>query len=328
MDTTIVDADAPFSPSYDDMNPSDLILRSCDSVDFHVHKAILSFSSQFFRDMLAFPQPDGEEANPMRNGKAIVDLPESEKAVEKLLILCYPRFAENLFTDLDGVDEAYPAADKYQVKDGQKVLEGIMAGTFLSQEPHRVYAIACHRGLAQLAKSAAAATLKLPLDALELVLIPEYKVLSAYQLLCLQILRSRCIGALQHRIEAETLARDAWEMASQASLKLWWDDHGHSVECGPYDVDDGEDERCFCPAKWFKKHIASIVTQIRTWESVDPESVAKALVKVEGSTMEVMAQCPRCRVEGPTALHWFSMETVTDIKQSHSIILAQFSFVD
>ncbi|KAJ6590241.1 hypothetical protein B0H10DRAFT_806516 [Mycena sp. CBHHK59/15] len=45
------DAKDPFSPESDENNPSDIVLRSSDNVDFHTHKTILSFGSPVFRDM-------------------------------------------------------------------------------------------------------------------------------------------------------------------------------------------------------------------------------------------------------------------------------------
>ena len=48
----VVDASSPF-----DRPDADVILRSCDHVDFRFHKSLLSLASPFFCNMFALPQP-------------------------------------------------------------------------------------------------------------------------------------------------------------------------------------------------------------------------------------------------------------------------------
>ncbi|KAJ7486593.1 hypothetical protein FB451DRAFT_1126839 [Mycena latifolia] len=320
MDATIIDAGPPFSPSYDEMNPSDIILRSCDGVDFHAHKAILSFSSQFFQDMLAFPQPEGADANFQRDGRPVILVPESSKAIEKLLSLCYPRLTSN-FSDLDGVDEAYQAADKYQINGGQKLLEQIMSDPrFLSKEPHRVYAIACHRGLAELAKTAAAATLKLPSVAKDLISVPEYKLISAHQFLRLQHCRDQCISQMEGYL------------ATQASSEyvlldpVWWDWDGHSSKCGVLVLDLDSDTTA--PSPWFTEHVNSIRDRMRTLDGVDPQVVATWLCKVEGKALEAMAPCSKCLRLASNHLGELSVDFLGCITAAHAQILTETSFVE
>ncbi|KAF8156414.1 hypothetical protein K438DRAFT_1986836 [Mycena galopus ATCC 62051] len=104
---TVRDARDPFSPSSNEENPPDVILRCSDLVDFHTHKAVLSFASPVFRDTWSF-----------RNFKTI----------EKFLVLCYPasHLSSYGLRDLDGVDGAYEAAGKYQIEGGQKLLEQLL----------------------------------------------------------------------------------------------------------------------------------------------------------------------------------------------------------
>ncbi|KAJ6511640.1 hypothetical protein DFH09DRAFT_1435020 [Mycena vulgaris] len=236
------------------MNPSDLIIRSCDGVDLHTHKTIrVSFSSPVFRDMLAFPEPAGADVNLQRDAKPVTPLPESGRAVEKLFLLCYPSLVGNhLFTDLDGVDEAYPAADKYQLNGGQKRLEEIMPDAHsLTREPHRVYAIACHRGLAELAKTAAKTMLKQSFLLHTFLLIPEYKFVSVHQFVRFQHFRERCIGAMEEVLLEETSTVSAYEAVYLGGV--WWRTDGHSLQCGPdMDSDDYVE-----PAKWFTEHVES-----------------------------------------------------------------------
>ncbi|KAJ7103866.1 hypothetical protein C8R44DRAFT_584660, partial [Mycena epipterygia] len=181
---------------------ADIILRSCDGVDFHAHKDMLSYSSQFFRDMLSFPEPTGANANVQKDRKPLVDLSESSKTIEKFLLLCYPCITGKngeLFTDLDGVDGAYRALDKYQVNGGQERLEKLMAQPeILGKQPHRVYAIACHRGRADLAKAAAVEMLKFPFLAQSFLSVPEINLISTEQYLRFQTFRDHCIAAVNN----------------------------------------------------------------------------------------------------------------------------------
>jgi hypothetical protein len=61
---------------------ADLIIRSCDQVDFHVHKAILGVASVAFEDMFTAPGQG-------RNDSA-VNLAEDSKTLHRLLTAIYP----------------------------------------------------------------------------------------------------------------------------------------------------------------------------------------------------------------------------------------------
>ncbi|KAJ7486589.1 hypothetical protein FB451DRAFT_1391497 [Mycena latifolia] len=244
----IIDASYPFSPTSDELNPPDVIIRSSDMVDFYAHRAILSFGSVVFKDMFSFPEPTGEDANPTRDGKSIITLPESKETVEKLLILCYPRFTSTyLFRDLGGVDGAYEAAGKYQIPDP----------VFLVKEPHRVFAIACHRGLDEVAKAAALETLKKPSYVPHLD-VPEFRSISAHQLWKLQDFRSQCslaiIALLDDLLEPLDLTVEDAE-AHPPYNAVWWSYSGHSADCGGAE----EDVSTFViPAKWFRDHVERV----------------------------------------------------------------------
>ncbi|KAJ6511638.1 hypothetical protein DFH09DRAFT_1435016 [Mycena vulgaris] len=316
----IVDAGAPFSPSHHEINPSDLIIRSCDGVDFHAHKAILSFSSQVFQDMLAFPEPAGADANLQRDGKSVALLPESSKAVEKLLLLCYPHLTGNyhLFVDLDGIDEAYPAADKYQLTGGQKRLEEVMSDPrILATESPRVYAIACHHGLAELAKTAAVTMLKSPSSMQKLLLIPEYKFVSAYQWFRFQQFRERCIGAMHEWTWEETRSVSSDEASGPKYGAVWWHPNGHGPQCGPL-----KEGSFLKPATWFIEHVHRIDRQIQTSSAIDVDSVATLLCKLELSSLNAMAQCPKCITGGPIFLEFASRELAEEIRAEHAEMFA------
>ncbi|KAJ7083458.1 hypothetical protein C8R44DRAFT_822467 [Mycena epipterygia] len=319
------DASDPWSPTSDETNPPDVIIRSSDMVDFHAHKAILSFGSVVFKDMFSFPEPAGEEANLRRDGKAVVPLPESSKAIEKLLTLCYPRFTSSyLFRDLDGVDAAYASAGKYQIPGGQELLERLLWDrTFLEKDPHRVFAIACHRGLEEIAKAAAMETLKLPHHVPNLS-VPEFKFMSAYQLWQLQDFHTKCSQAIAHLIEnltrlanLEDDINDALEYPEFAAV--WWDHRDHSAVCGPV-----EDDYIF-PAKWFRDHMERV--RLDSTRSPAASAAFETMSRVAGLTLEAITQCPKCARLAPYQLVGAASNLEYRADQNYAKILAQFSFV-
>lgn len=70
-----------FGPPFE-RRDADLIIRSCDQVDFHVHKAILGVASVTFEDMFTAV---GQEQN-----ESVVNLAEDSKTLHRLLTAIYP----------------------------------------------------------------------------------------------------------------------------------------------------------------------------------------------------------------------------------------------
>jgi len=70
-----------FGPPFE-RRDADLIIRSCDQVDFHVHKAILGVASVAFEDMFTAP---GQGQN-----ESVVYLAEDSKTLHRLLTAIYP----------------------------------------------------------------------------------------------------------------------------------------------------------------------------------------------------------------------------------------------
>ena len=66
---------------------ANLILRSFDSVDFRVHKPVLSMASPFFEDLLSLPQPSDSESV---DGLPVVRLPEDSELLNSLVSMLYP----------------------------------------------------------------------------------------------------------------------------------------------------------------------------------------------------------------------------------------------
>ncbi|KAJ7648054.1 hypothetical protein FB45DRAFT_1052422 [Roridomyces roridus] len=155
------DSDAaapPFvpTPPFDDSS-ADVILRSSDGVDFHVHRLILSIASPFFKQMFTLPQPASEPDIPI--------MPVSESAVllNCGLRLWYPGADPAADEELELVCEAlYIFIHKYDMPFLTSMVK-IRLLPRLEEAPVTIYAIACRLRWKDMAVEAAQATLKLPI---------------------------------------------------------------------------------------------------------------------------------------------------------------------
>ncbi|KAK7053849.1 hypothetical protein R3P38DRAFT_2683147 [Favolaschia claudopus] len=318
---SIRDADDPFSPLSNADNPPDIILRSSDLVDFHVHKSVLSFASTFFRDMFLLP----EGPNVVKDGKPVAPLPEPSQVANILLALCYPRsICVNSFLDLDGVDDAYEAADKYQILGGQAVLERLLdEPRFLEKEPHRVFAIACHRGLEKQAKAAAMATLKLPAF-IPNIRVPEFNSISALKVRQLEEFRYQCsqfmvtfLAKSSSNVEAEDFTDPA---RCETYDEVWWNNVGHGKGCGPTFSEHGT----MYPAEWLSAHMADVtlVAQVRP----DIESVSAALRTIKQPILDSMSPCSLCLTSASASLSNLAYDLKYQTLAAQKELLAKYLF--
>jgi hypothetical protein len=72
-----------------EMANADIIIQSCDSINFRVHKLVLSLSSPFFDDMFSLPQPP-ESDQEVVDGLPVVRLSEDAEVLKCLLTMLYP----------------------------------------------------------------------------------------------------------------------------------------------------------------------------------------------------------------------------------------------
>ncbi|KAJ7648723.1 hypothetical protein DFH06DRAFT_1050029 [Mycena polygramma] len=305
-----------------------MVIRSSDMVDFHVHKAIMSFGSVVFKNMLSFPEPTGLNINDTKDGKPIVALTESSHAIEKLLILCYPRFVGTYpFRNLDGLDAAYEAAKKYQIPGGQQLLEKVLEEPqFLEGEPHRVFAIACHRGLDRVARLAVVQTLRLPHHVSRLS-IPEFRLISAHHLWQLLDFHHRCseimISLLQEFTKYAQMTENIWDAEEFPQYTVaWWELDEHSALCGSIIMD----EDYLFPAEWFQRHIQRAEAAARLRPGI--ESIRDMVKTISGETMADVAQCPKCAALAPEKLGVMSLNLKYAATRMYGAALAKLSFVD
>ncbi|KAJ6455348.1 hypothetical protein C8R45DRAFT_1111390 [Mycena sanguinolenta] len=316
----------PFGPLSDPENPPDVILRSSGLVDFHAHKAFLAFGSPVFRDMFTFPAPVSEDGDAMKDGKPIIPLTESSKTVEKLLILCYPRFSNDGFRDLEGIDGAYEAAHKYQIPSGQKQLERVLQEPrFLENQPHRVFAIACHRGMGDIAKLAAMQALKKPCYVPN-IRVPEFDLISASRLRQLDDFHYRCgekfAKLVKNLKDADTLPHVyKFYGDDDRFVEVWWKDEGHSDDCGAQFVEDSD---VLLPAQWFTDHILRVASAV----SLRPDATlaSKKVAEIFGPTKEALLKCPMCLRSAQSELADLVFGVEVSAEEAYQGILDKFSF--
>ncbi|KAJ7609827.1 hypothetical protein FB45DRAFT_1066419 [Roridomyces roridus] len=244
------DASAPFcgQTATDSGNPpSDLILRSSNHVDFHVHKQILSFVSVFFAGMFAFPPGNAPPTEIQRDGKPVLSLPESDEVLYRLLRLAYPGRSRQQYS--------FTAAD----------LDSVLARTRWQEHPHRLFAIGLIRKLPTLTQKAAVHTLRLPLSPIGLH-FPELHLITGANLQNLYAFHREC-GQDAARILRDTVIPrhvddphrpETLAHGEHGDPLIWWLFDGHSAECGPT-VDSMDTVR---PAGWFRAHIERLGPQV------------------------------------------------------------------
>ena len=167
---------------------ADVIIRAAGTLDFHVHKATLSFVSPFFKDMLTIPQSPTTTPETLPR----VDVEESPETWKNVLQTIYPVPSPTLGV-LGELQSLLLAAKKYEMQfvidSHKKKLEDC---SLIWRVPLRLYAIACACGIDDEAKYVARHA-DLP------------TVINATQDQCLDTLTS----ALYHRLISFLFARDA-----------------------------------------------------------------------------------------------------------------------
>ncbi|KAI0051224.1 hypothetical protein FA95DRAFT_1602896 [Auriscalpium vulgare] len=159
--TVIKDADAPFDNADSD---ADIILRSSDNVDFHVHRLILSKASPMFATMFSLPRTSqASSADETKNGVPLVRMVEDARTLLLLLRFCYPvpRLA---LVDPADVRILCAVARKFDAAVVEAAAEGELSAMLAhGADPERVYALAWSMGLRNVVRDAARRTLRQPL---------------------------------------------------------------------------------------------------------------------------------------------------------------------
>ena len=124
---------------------ADIVLRSQDGVEFHVHKVVLAFVSPYFKHMFHLPSNDGQSLP--------IVVPESSQIWESLLRLCY-RVDEPSLQNIDAIANVTAAAIKYEFPYAIRFMrKGLLS--YIPSNALDVFAIAYRLDLLEEARKAA-----------------------------------------------------------------------------------------------------------------------------------------------------------------------------
>ena len=126
---------------------ADIVLRSQDGVEFHVHKVVLAFVSPYFKHMFLLPSN-------LNDGQSLpIDVPESSQIWESLLRLCY-RVDDPSFRNIDAVADVIAAAIKYELLYAIKFMRTVLR-SYIQSNALDVFAIAYRLDLMEETREAA-----------------------------------------------------------------------------------------------------------------------------------------------------------------------------
>ncbi|KAI0688113.1 hypothetical protein C8T65DRAFT_746772 [Cerioporus squamosus] len=128
-------AAAPF-----DRSDADFVLRTADNIEFRVHRLILSLASSVFEGMFSIPKPPA--LSPDRDIPGI-SIPEDSQALDLFLRICYPLIDPEVPT-LPLLRKVLVAGLKYDAPIVINAMKKeLRQARFMSDDPLRVFAIAC-----------------------------------------------------------------------------------------------------------------------------------------------------------------------------------------
>ena len=171
---------------YRDPTVGDLVIRSSDGIDYHVHKDVMSNASPFFASMLSLPQPPSE---PTFNGKPIVETQEDSDVWSSIIPLCYVAGMFNR-ADIALIRALLDAARKYEMRlVTESIRQCLLDPALAGAHPLSVFALGCAFELPDVARAGARHSLKTPVyfdyvPELELVSLRTWHALSVYRKAC------------------------------------------------------------------------------------------------------------------------------------------------
>jgi BTB/POZ domain len=223
-------------------DPGDIVVRSSDNVDFHLHATILGLASPMFKVMFTLPQGEDKQEP--------ITIYEDSRTFEQLLQLCYP-IRNPQFKTLVETHQALQAAAKYDMdwavlELSQALLE------FSKDEPMRVYAILYRHEQTEAIKVAARRLLDHPLLSLIQTPIPDEME---------DIPAEGCFRALEYRKTCEIVAKSVLlNLRWAATNTTWGVDCWKNITCSfcakNHKINSGTDQVLITP--WFNTYVESL----------------------------------------------------------------------
>ena len=145
----------------------DIVLRSCDSHNFHVSKLYIANSSPVLRELMKTVSNTSDIANDEEpEPLPVVDLPESGVTLHSLLTIIFP-VVPTLPSTLEKIMELLAVAQKYQMESVLCHIRGVIARKdppFIRPETaFRIYFLAQQHELHEEAVQSARVTLRMPM---------------------------------------------------------------------------------------------------------------------------------------------------------------------
>lgn len=282
-------ASEPFIESY-----GDIILRSCDGVDFHVCKCFVLVVSPIFRDM--FSLPHSPAANRYEGMKPVIDMQEDASLLDALLQFCYPVESPKII-DKDDFKKVAAAAQNFEMES----LYGRIVDSYISNNtvhPLEQYILAHRFKLRQLAIDSAKKCLDYSLsDLVGQAQTPELAYLSAsdYNRL-LQYHREYC-NACTRLVNGQDFS---WCNAEQYAFVVC--PCADNDEIMDVDVDVGGEGGLATVSwrKWWFNHVRRIEEAMK---ARGPNAVN--YIDVSQAADVIASGCQRCRDAAIVELHDF-----------------------
>ncbi len=288
---------------YEDPSNGDLIIRTSDNTEYHVHKFLVANISHVFADMLPIPQPD---AGP-NSTKPVVDVTEPDSVWSSILDICYLR--EFAFEDrpdiVEDIQALLEAGKKYEMCPvTARARRALLNPFYLAFHPMSVYALACAYQLEDVARRAARGTLSLPPVP---QFAPGFELISVRTLCHLFDYRKACAAAA-----CEVLSLSRGRVPSWMPESGCWE--SVTFGCG--------DRLCALPRTrldekthgiWKTKEYPQALVEYleRLCEKLNGEvrpSLATSPELLTAFVSSVVAACPRCAVKVAGSIAPFAAE--------------------
>ncbi|KAF8634584.1 hypothetical protein AX17_004173 [Amanita inopinata Kibby_2008] len=257
---------------FDSSAEADVILRSCDSVDFYVLRVLLRLVSSAFDAMISLNEKNGN----FKDGLVVVPVTEDSSKLRQLLLIIYhyadvPNPSDELYLDVGIV------AQKYKMQTLELRLRAkFHTSPLLTEEPLRTYAIAVKFNWEDEAKLVAANTLHRSLYSL--AYNEELKRISGADFYHFLKYRFRCVNAVNQifeNIDRETLYRqgrieygktDSWNRTAPSTFPKFLENLQRELKDAPRGVTTVGDES-----------LRKILTETIEFSRSEVETISKVL---------------------------------------------------
>ncbi|KAJ8079557.1 hypothetical protein PM082_011144 [Marasmius tenuissimus] len=290
---------------------ADVILRTVDGVDFRMYKSLLSFASPFFEGMFSLPQPEPRStAIQNHDGLPIVPMPESSKAIEKLLMFCHPAHCP-ILESLDEIRLVLEPASKYDMTGVVKRIV-IQFDPFIAAEPLRSYCIAWQFKLHDQVQKAAKMLLREPLVPRRFV--RELDLIPATALHRLHEYHHRSGKAAR----AMATAFGWIDMASYIKFGAG----GECPECSNEEIVTGYDNQNIPSRSWWVEYMqdAALLLQER------PCGVTVKDPDLMNRTFRKAVQCPYCKDRVLVEMREFTDDFAKEVERTTDMMTLNIEF--